>query len=678
MDINTLSKTFEVLAHYYSLNPLPYQALLIWLLFSVYYVGKAFRKYESINRYLLQMIPFVFTGLGLLGTIMGSLEVIWKFSPDDIMSGAVSLAKGILASGATAVLGITLAIIFSKLVSMTHYKVEMRKALENNELYVLKKLLKLHLTDFARERTEAKAALAALRDVEQGSQRDAGSLVYALVGEDDAPLSDQMAAEFRELRRELRDAVDTLRQSGQEQTLILERIALALSGDDHDSLRSQLQGLRKEQKQQAFGLKQGLDGLGEALGIKLDTGTAALESNLARLDASLGGVLREQTAAVTHCLTEQTQRLGESLETASRDAASLASELSRQLVTDLSGHVTTELERGVEATRDALRGMAEQQLEQQEAASRDIEVLAGIAREQGNILGRLHAQLAPETGETLVQKLETMRHTLRQFGNQETQGRRQTQESMQMQLDALGQVRQELAELLPRQQASAAQNAAREALQEYAGTLRPELERLMAKVDAEAGEGLRRLRTDISRQGDALHESLRSHTATLAGRLHELAANIQVSYDRIDALVNNTRDIAADGDLLKALMQEVNKALADSRELQNTLARSQAAGSNGNGRQHFPDKLGHSMQGLIARLGQIDAIKKTDERFWRQVERQMQDGIPIIMGGNKLSLHEDLNGSFQQRLQQSFLNLDRILQAIVDGYQRKGGQALPQ
>lgn len=678
MDINTLSKTIEVLAHYYSLNPLPYQAMLIWLLFSVYYVGKAFRNYESINRYLLQMIPFVFTGLGLLGTIMGSLEVIWKFSPDDIMSGALSLAKGILASGATAVLGITLAIIFSKLISMTHYKVEMRKALENNELYVLKKMLKLHLAGFAKDRSEAKTALTALRDVEQGSQRDAGSLVYALVGEDDVPLSDQVAAEFRELRRELRDAVETLRQTGQEQTLILERIALALSGGDPDSMRSQLQGLRKEQKQQAFGLKQGMDSLGEALGNKLDAGAMALESNLERLDASLGGMLREQTAAVTHCLTEQTQRLGEGLETASRDAASLASELSRQFVTDLSGHVTTELNRGVEATHDALRGMAEQHQEQQEATSRDIEALAGIAMEQGNLLGRLHAQLAPEAGETLVQQLKTMRHTLRQFGNQEVQGRRQTQESMQMQLDALGQVRQELAELLPRQQASAAQNAAREALHEYAGTLRPELERLMAKVDAEAGEGLRRLRTDISRQGDALHESLRSHTATLAGRLHELAANIQVSYNRIDELVNNTRDIAADGDLLKALMQEVNKALADSRELQNTLARSQAAGSNGNGRQHFPDKLGHSMHGLIARLGQIDAIKKTDERFWRQVERQMQDGIPIIMGGNKLSLHEDLNGSFQQRLQQSFLNLDRILQAIVDGYQRKGGQALPQ
>jgi gas vesicle protein len=700
MDINTFSKTFEVLAHYYSLNPLPYQALLIWLLFSVYYVGKAFRKYESINRYLLQMIPFVFTGLGLLGTIMGSLEVIWKFTPDDIMSGAVSLVKGILASGATAVLGITLAIIFSKLISMTHYKVEMRKALENNELYILKKMLKLHLTGFARDRSEAKAALAALHDVEQGIQRDAGSLVYALVGEDDVPLSDQLATEFRELRRELRDAVETLRQSGQEQTLILERIALSLSGDGPDSLRSLLQGLRKEQKQQAFGLKQGMDSLGETLGNKLDTGTKALESNLERLDASLGGVLNEQTSSITLCLTGQTQRLGESLEAASKDAAKLASELSRQLLADLSDHVTAELDRGVEATQDtlrnlanhvtselehgveathdALRGMANQQQEQQEATSRDIETLAGTAREQGNLLGRLHAQLAPEAGETLVQQLETIRHSLRQFGNQEARGRLQTQETMQMQLDALAQVRQELAELLPREQARAARNAAREALHEYAGALRPELERLVAKVDAGTGEGLRRLRTDISRQGDALHESLRSHTATLGGKLHELAANIQVSYNRIDELVNNTREIATDGDLLKALMQEANKALADSRELQNTLARGQAAGSNGNGRQHFPDKLGHSMQGLIARLGQIDAIKKTDERFWRQVERQMHDGIPIIMGGNKLSLHEDLNGSFQQRLQQSFLNLDRILQAIVDGYQRKGGQTLPQ
>ncbi len=678
MDISSLYKTIDVLVHYFSQNPYPYLTLLAWFIFSVYYVGKAFRTYESINRYLLQMIPFVFTALGLLGTITGSLEVIWKFSPDDIMSGAISLVKGILASGATAVLGFTMAIVFSKLISMTHYKVEMRKALENNELFVLKKMLKLHLTGYAKDRSDTTALLAALRDMEQEIQRDAGSLAYALVGEDEVPLSELLAAEFRELRRELRDTTEALRQSGQEQARLLEGIALALSGDDPHSMRNQLQGLRKEQKQHAFGLKQGLDGLDRSLAGKLDDGAKGMESTLERLETSLKTVIQEQTKAVTLSLAEQTHSLGASLEAASRDATQLATTLASQLVTDFSNHVTAETERNAAVTQDALHTVAEQQQERQDGTARSLDALTRIAREHGSLLGKLQGQLAPEAGTTLVQHLDALRLKLGQLDRQEEQGRRQTQETLNLHLDALGQVRQELAELLPRQQVMAARDAARQALLEYSGEIRPELERLMAKADTVASDGLRRLRTDISRQGEVLHESLRAHTATLTGRLHELMANIQVAYNRIEELANGTKGISADGDLLKSLMQEANKTLASSRELQNLLAGNQSVVSNGNGKQRLPEKLGHSMHGLIARLGEIDAIKKTDERFWRQVERQMQDGIPIIMGGNKLLLQEDLNGSFQQRLQQSFLNLDRILQAIVDGYQKKGGQALPQ
>ena len=704
MEISWLYKTIDVLVHYYSQNPLPYFAILAWFLFSVYYVVRAFRNYEAINRYLLQMIPFGFTALGLLGTITGIMGFVWRFTPNELMNGALTLFKGILASGTTAVLGITLAIVFSKLISMTHYKVEMRKALENNELYVLKQMLKLDMKGYAKVRTEARETLAALTEMDHAARRDAAAqtdaVTSALVGGSETPLVESLVSEIREMRQDLQGAADSLLKAGERQNELLSQIAKSLSADDPAGVSRQLQQLRGESKQRTTRMIEELRGTGDSLRQGLGAQSEALDSRLARMDASLKTAIQEQTASTASSILKQTQVLGETIKASAGDLNTRSVELGQEFVTALSGEMESaralakenadSLSRDVkqaaestnQAVREAQRENAEQRREQHEALGKSTEELTNIAREQGELLAVLMDQVAPKRGENLVQRLNTMRAKLRELREQGQEGRIRTEKALQNHQEALTSMQRELGEFMStmsRQQVKAATDAALRALRDYEGAIRPEVERLIGTNGRETREALRRLGEDMANRTGSVNQNLRTQQGGLddiGNRLRELGANMQVAYGRIEELAQSTRDMASEGTRVKELVQEVNLALNSGRELQKIVAMVERAaihgnGSNGNGKGKSTDKLGNSMQRLISRLGEIDTIKKTDERFWRQVERQMNDGIPIIMGGNKLSLHDDLNGSFQNRLQQSFLNLDKILQAIVEGYQRK-------
>jgi len=93
-------------------------AFVGWSIFSIYYIhkeGKS-KNLDSINPYISDSIPSVFTTLGVLGIYFGLIE----FQVDIITQSIPKLLEGLKTAFITSIWGIILSLIFSK-VSKTVY-----------------------------------------------------------------------------------------------------------------------------------------------------------------------------------------------------------------------------------------------------------------------------------------------------------------------------------------------------------------------------------------------------------------------------------------------------------------------------------------------------------------------------------------------------------------------------
>lgn len=677
MEVSWLVNTLRILKNFYEINPFPYLALAAWLLFGTWYVRKAFKDYEKINRYVLQMIPFVFTALGLLGAVTGSLGFIWGFTPQDLLSGSKTLFKGVLGSCTTAIVGIALSLTFSKLVSMTHYKVELRKALENNELFVLKKMLKLLLKAYAADQKNAHLSLEAVKGLRRDlhnmdntmQNRDEQlkkNLQDALLGEDNTvSLSEQLSKMHHAVRQHTQH---TLKQERHHNQLILD-MAQALTGSAENSIASQLTSLRAEQRNHNAVLETNLGALYErlqridvkSLGQSLRT---AISDQTKTLEASLSS-----HAGTRNALFERQNQGTENLLQAVF-AGAQANENAMQELGRLHTHALQELleahERQAEAQREANGNQAAQ-----------LAILLERSRGQEHKLIALAQCLDPANLAALPQSIQDVQARLRDIIKRlDTNGTTLT-EAFTAQQELITAMKSALVREITMQQAQAAAQAAAIASQEFAGLVRPTLEKSLTQLRERMEASARERAAATGQTFEALHKQQTARLHDIAGQLHDLTTRMQQSFDRINDLTSRTEDVANNTDVLNELMEHTQQAMTWGQTLNKALEKLATIQPENSG-QSLASTLGDSMRQLVGRLRQIDSIKKTDNKFWRQVERQMHDGIPIIMGGNKLFLNDDLNGNFQERLQRSFNNLDKILQTIVHGYQQKADQGIMQ
>lgn len=250
-----IAKTTDVLWGFFIKNPAPYVAILIWTLFSVYYLHRAFKNYNRVNPYLLQSIPFVHTAIGLLGTVAGVLVYAWEFDPNpkELLPNFVGLMKGAIASFMFGVIGLTLSLFFRRIIEMTKVKAESRKALENNELWVLKEILAQVKNGAERTGARADASLAILDSVQLALDKALPVLlrqdkaVYDLL---DAQAA-KSCAEAQALRAELAQGFGTAAPILAAQSAALDRLNRTLDPAEPGSLGADVASLSLHAEQSA-------------------------------------------------------------------------------------------------------------------------------------------------------------------------------------------------------------------------------------------------------------------------------------------------------------------------------------------------------------------------------------------------------------------------------------------
>lgn len=74
-----------------------------------------------------------------------------------------------------------------------------------------------------------------------------------------------------------------------------------------------------------------------------------------------------------------------------------------------------------------------------------------------------------------------------------------------------------------------------------------------------------------------------------------------------------------------------------------------------------------SVKKLLLRLENIDKIKDINESFWKNTEKQLNDGVGIISkSSHQLSRDvESINAEFYQRLGSTFTSLDNLIARVI-------------
>jgi hypothetical protein len=182
-----------------------------WAIFSLYTINKAWRDINSVNIYILESIPSIFSTLGVFGTFLGIAAGLHLFNVDDIESSIPSLLDGMKTAFWTSIIGIFLGIVAGKAVNMVKHKWDKAGVIKSEEVQKLADLI------------------GAIKESNDENKRQFKELREAISSGKD----DSLSTHFVKLRQQQREGNDAMLK--------------ALGGDGETSLLTQMQRMREEQ-----------------------------------------------------------------------------------------------------------------------------------------------------------------------------------------------------------------------------------------------------------------------------------------------------------------------------------------------------------------------------------------------------------------------------------------------
>lgn len=227
-----------------------YGALIIWLLFSLYYIIRLWyrKSTKSYNEYLYNSIPSVFTTIGILGTFGGIYLGLRNFDVNNIDNSIPMLLEGMKLAFLTSIVGIILSLIFRVFGQLILRTVELQEPpKQTDELSTLSEIL------------------GVLKSTKTETKSNFDKLNTSLIGETETSISTQLV--------KLRNQTTDNQKEQEKQNTLLEKIQASLIGNEETSLLTQLEKVRnqltdnyKEQKEH----KDVLTAINETLGSKKD------------------------------------------------------------------------------------------------------------------------------------------------------------------------------------------------------------------------------------------------------------------------------------------------------------------------------------------------------------------------------------------------------------------------
>lgn len=116
-------------------------ALVSYLIYGIYVLNLTKKDYKIVNLNDLDLIPSMFTTIGILGTFGGIAYGLWFFNPEDIEKSIPTLLQGLKTAFFASIAGIALSIFFSKRISFIKNKNE--KGVLSDETQAINNLIEV-------------------------------------------------------------------------------------------------------------------------------------------------------------------------------------------------------------------------------------------------------------------------------------------------------------------------------------------------------------------------------------------------------------------------------------------------------------------------------------------------------------------------------------------------------
>lgn len=153
--------------------------MISYLIYGWSVLQKTKKDYNEVNKNDLDLIPSMFTTIGILGTFGGIAYGLWFFNADDIESSIPILLTGLKTAFFASIFGIALSIFFSKRISFIRNKNE--KGVLSDETQAINKLIEVikelrnDLTSTDENGNQIKAGNV-LRDIYKESSKQSNAL----------------------------------------------------------------------------------------------------------------------------------------------------------------------------------------------------------------------------------------------------------------------------------------------------------------------------------------------------------------------------------------------------------------------------------------------------------------------------------------------------------------------
>lgn len=335
---------------------LPYLFMAAYFTWAWVYVKRAKRNPNEVNKYLLDMIPQIFTTIGILGTFLGIAVGLYFFDVKDMEGSIPILLGGLKTAFFASIAGIVCYFIFSKWIARVQKQNEHGKL--SDEAIILNKLTDL-MSDFKAEMLRVTTS----KD-ESNNQATIGNLL-------------------REISIESREQSKALKTFSTDLALTITAGFEEIFNNPKEGVVYELQGLRTEI---------------ESLGQKLKDPTTEMTQNVVKdLEAALERMVAEFKTSVSGSAKAEIEGLAKLLNQAGGALTSFPATLQAMTdkLQDNFGSLQNTVEQIAASTISQSSAANEAMVERMEGASKQMHrLIQGLQAGQGELVEQHQNNLA--------------------------------------------------------------------------------------------------------------------------------------------------------------------------------------------------------------------------------------------------------------------------------------------
>ncbi len=163
----------------------------------------------------------------------------------------------------------------------------------------------------------------------------------------------------------------------------------------------------------------------------------------------------------------------------------------------------------------------------------------------------------------------------------------------------------------------------------------------------------------------------------LISQFTKVSEQLGISSEKLEKISSYTQELVEGEGKLKKLIEELEQVLVKNTTLkesaENLLKSTENLHNSSVNLQNWAkeqDELIVSINNLVDDLKEIEQLRDKSGEFWNDIKKRMEEGIKIIEKGNAdlLAKVNTIDDAFYERMNQSFRNLDKILQNVTAEY----------